>query len=155
MLFTIKPMKSCYLDANVLIYYKNEESPYFKKANQLIQTLVKEDCVFFVSPLVLDEFLYAIKFLLQRRKIKRSDIFRLLKRSLREILDLPNLGIANPPLGKGIQMRIISLMEEFGLSPRDAYHLLIMQEDDIHHFVTFDKDFKEVFKRKILLPVNP
>lgn len=140
-------MKNCYLDANVLIYYKNEDSPYFVQSKRIIEGLVKENCSIVISPLVLDEFLYGLMIHLRRIKIKRTTAFTLLKKTLKEVLSLPNLIIINPPVEKEIQLNTLMLMERFCLLPRDAYHLLIMQEGNIDYFATFDNDFEKVFKK--------
>lgn len=141
-------MKKCYLDANVLICYKNEDSPLFKKAKKLITTLIKHPYKIYISPLVLDEFLHPIKFILEKKKSKR--IYPILRKTLKDILNLPNLDIVNPPLEKTAQVKTISLMKKFNLRPRDAYHLLIMQENSIRSFATFDNDFKDVFKKRVI-----
>jgi len=147
-------MKTCYLDANVLVYYKNEESPFFGKASEIIQQLVEDNYRLFVSPLVLDEFLHSIKSLCQSKKVKKPEIFRLLRRALKDILALPALEIVNPPLAKSAQLRIVSLMKNHSLRPRDAYHLLIIQENNIQSFATFDSDFKAVFKKGAISKVE-
>jgi len=150
-----KVTNNCYLDANVLVYYKNEDSPFFEKAKKLIEQLLKQDSRLFVSPLVLDEFLFQFQILLRNKRVKRNKLFTLLDKALRDILDLPNLFIVNPPSTKKNQLKILSFMNEFGLRPRDSYHLLTMLENNIHFFVTFDNDFKAVFKQRILLPITP
>lgn len=148
-------MRNCYLDANVLVYYKNEESPFFRKADAILHYLVENGWNLFISPLVLDEFLYAISILLQKKEPKKSDVFRLLKETLKEVLALPNLKIINPPLTKRAQLKVVPLMEKFNLRPRDAYHLSIMQVNNIQSFATFDDDFRAVFGQKSLSPIKP
>ena len=149
-----KVTNNCYLDANVLVYYKNEDSPFFEKAKKLIEELLKQDSRLFVSPLVLDEFLFQFQILLRNKRVKRNKLFTLLDKALRDILDLPNLFIVNLPSTKKNQLKILSFMNEFGLRPRDSYHLLTMLENNIHFFVTFDNDFKAVFKQRILFPIT-
>ena len=149
-----KVTNNCYLDANVLVYYKNEDSPFFEKARKLIEQLLKQDSRLFVSPLVLDEFLFQFQILLRNKRVKRNKLFTLLDKALRDILDLPNLFIVNLPSTKKNQLKILSFMNEFGLRPRDSYHLLTMLENNIHFFVTFDNDFKAVFKQRILFPIT-
>lgn len=141
-------MKKCYLDANVLICYKNEESLLFEEAKELITSLIEDSYKIYLSPLVLDEFLHPIQFLLKKKKIKK--IYPVLKKALKDILSLPNLEIVNPPLEKAAQLRVVSLMKKFNLKARDAYHLLAMQENHIPSFATFDNDFKIVFEKKVV-----
>ena len=141
-------LNKCYLDANVLICFKNEDSQLFEKAIDLLQYLVDTGYMLYISPLVIDEFLYPMKFVLERKKEK--DTISLLKKSLEDILKLPRLKIVNPPEDLSSQLKVISLMKKFKLQPRDAYHLIIMLSHKIEYFATFDKDFEIVFEKGIV-----
>jgi predicted nucleic acid-binding protein len=141
-------MKKCYLDSNVLVYFKDEKSLYHKKVIEKFIFLIKNDFYFYVSSLVLDEFLYVFRYFLEKNE--KKDIFSKLKKALTEILAIPNLSIVSLSKEKEKQIEVISYMERYDLSPRDAYHLMIMKENAIDYFFTFDKDFELVFKRKFL-----
>jgi len=141
-------MKKCYLDSNVLVYFKDEKSLYHKKVVEKFIFLIKNDFYFYVSSLVLDEFLYVFRYFLEKNE--KKDIFSKLKKALTEILAIPNLSIVSLLKEKEKQIEVISYMERYDLSPRDAYHLMIMKENAIDYFFTFDKDFELVFKRKFL-----
>lgn len=106
---------------------------------------------FFISPLTIDEFLYVVKYYLIRGKT--THLYQILRKALDEILDIPNLLIVNSPHDEKSQLKVVNLMEKYSLSPRDAYHLLIMEYHRISYFFTFDNDFKAVFKEKILEPI--
>lgn len=144
-------IKACYLDANTLIYFKNEDSPFYSKTLTLVEYLVNENYHLFISSLVIDEFLYVFKFHLENMKMKKKDIFISLNRALSEILALPNLSLINPSSEKNSQLKVIEIMKEFDLFPRDAYHLLAMMENKIKFFATFDGDFKNIFKKNIII----
>lgn len=144
-------IKTCYLDANTLIYFKNEDSPFYSKTLSLIEYLVDDNYHLFISSLAIDEFLYGFKFHLGNKKIKKKDIFISLNKALLEILALPNLELINPPTEKNLQLKVVEMMKEFNLFPRDAYHLLMMIENKIKFFATFDNDFENVFKKKIII----
>lgn len=144
-------IKACYLDANTLIYFKNEDSPFYSKTLTLIEYLVNENYRLFILSLVIDEFLYGFKFHLGNKKIKKKDIFISLNKALLEILTLPNLALINPPSEKNLQLKVIEIMKDFNLFPRDSYHLLMMIENRIKFFATFDNDFENVFKKKIII----
>ncbi len=60
------------------------------------------------------------------------------------------LTLVNPPLKPKYQLKVISFMKNYNLRARDAYHLLIIKSNKINYFATFDRDFEEVFKKKIL-----
>jgi len=141
-------MKKCYLDSNVLVYFKDEKSLYHKKVIEKFIFLIKNDFYFYVSSLVLDEFLYVFRYFLEKNE--KKDIFSKLKKALTEILAIPNLFIVSLLKEKEKQIEVISYMERYDLSPRDAYHLIIMKENLIDYFFTFDKDFELVFKGKFL-----
>lgn len=143
-------MKNCYLDSNVLIYFKTEDVKQHPLAVNCLNRLLKSQTNLYLSPLVLDEFLYVVFYLLKKDTGLQS--FALLKKFLNDILMIPRLTILNPPADNTSQLKIISLMQKYSLKPRDAYHLLIMQTNHIDSFATFDTDFTKVFRSKTLHP---
>ncbi len=142
-------MTRCYLDSNVLVYLKNEDSPFFQESSELVLRLKTENANLFISSLCLDEFIHEFGQLL-RTGVPQKHYFASLETGLNSLLQLPDLSIVNPPTGFFHHQKIISLMEKYSLRPRDAYHLLIMQANGIDGFATFDTDFKKVFAAKIL-----
>ena|SRR3990167_8174205 len=144
-------MKSkCYLDSNILIYFLDQKSPYHKKTKNLIGKLDPDTYTLIISPLVIDEFLYTLKRIMTTENMRSEQIFKDLGRAYDAIVALKNLEIAPVSIDKSINRKVITIMEEFHLRPRDAYHILIMQENSIDEFATFDTDFKRVFAQKIL-----
>lgn len=53
--------RRCYLDANILIYAKDEKSILFKESSLILQRLFEKNYQICISPLVIDEFLYTMK----------------------------------------------------------------------------------------------
>jgi len=147
-------MKKCYLDSNILIYYKNQDSPFHSQTKTLITHLIINDFYPTISPLVIGEFIHQFRLLLINNKTKSSTVFINLTTALKQIFSLPHLEIINPPKSLQSQLKTIALMEKFSLRPRDAYHLLTMKHHQIKYFATFDQDFKKVFKQKILSPID-
>lgn len=141
-------MNKCYLDSNILIYFKNEASPYHQQAVKTISQLVADYVKLFISPLVIDEFLHSFSLELKKGRIK--NIYINLKKALQDILNIPDLSLINPPLEKNSQIEVIAIMRKYNLRARDAYHLLIMQANNIPSFATFDTDFEKVFATKSL-----
>lgn len=137
-------MKKCYLDSNILINLKNTKSCFHKKTKDLLINLANSSYNLCVSSLVLDEFLHQFQHILRFQK--KRDILKKVLYALNSILSLPKLKFVNPPLSKKSHLKIVKHMKDYNLLPRDAYHLLIMKENKIGYFATFDKDFKEVFK---------
>lgn len=140
----ISSTKKCYLDSNVLINFKNIESPFHQETKELLKKLTNTSFKFCISSLTLDEFLYQLQQMLLYRKQK--DIFKKLSYALKSILDLPRLSLVNPPASKKKQSKIIGYMKKYKLRPRDAFHLLVMKENKINFFATFDKDFQKAVK---------
>lgn len=142
-------MNKCYLDSNILIYIKNTDADQHNDVIAKIELLRTRGIQLFVSPLVIDEFIHSLGFLLQKRNGKRG-LYAVLKKALKEILSLPSLSIVNPPADIKSQVKVVEYMEKFGLAPRDAYHLLIMVENKIDGFATYDNNFHKVFSAKII-----
>lgn len=143
-------MKKCYLDSNVLIYFKDQNSPYYQQALKTILKLNPQKFQLYISPLSLDEFLYSLQFILKQAGITQKNISLLLKNALHSILAFEHLAIVNPPTGKNKNKLVPKIMQDFNLHPRDAYHLLTMKEHGINIFATFDKDFKKVTEKKVV-----
>lgn len=142
-------MKKCYIDSNILVYFKDDDSIGFKSCCDLIVKLTSEETILYISPLCLDEFMYQFGIAL-KKKFPKEQIYKNLRISLESILEIPLINIINPPTDFEAQEKIIELMEKYSLRPRDAYHLLTMQMNNIDSFATFDNDFKKVFAEKIL-----
>lgn len=141
-------MRKCYLDSNILIYLKDEDSPYHKRVFDLLSKLISQKVLFFISPLVLDEFYFTFLYGLRVKHIAKP--YDKLKRAATEILMIPSLQMVNPPSDADKQLEVISYMERYHLRSRDAYHLLITQTNNIDSLATFDKDFNKVFAAKLL-----
>lgn len=142
-------MTKCYLDSNVLIFFKNTSSPNFSQTSELLIKFRREETQIFISPLCLDEFIF--QFGKHLRVAGSKNFYSDLQQALKSILNLPNLLIINPPNDLNSQMEVIELMETYSLHPRDAFHLLTMQANQIDAFATFDHDFDKVFKSKLLI----
>lgn len=140
--------KKCYLDANVLIYFKDISSLYHSESVALIEKLVKEKFEILISPLCLDEFLHAVSLYL--KNIKSKNYEEDLKDHLNSILSIPNLSLVNPSKNKDLQIKVVDFMVHFSIRPRDAYHLFIMKENKIKFMATFDSDFKIVFQKGLV-----
>ena len=134
----------CYLDANVIVYYKVIDTPFHLESKKLIKSLYSEQITPYTSPLALDEYMYSVRKLLL--KTKSQQVHATILRSLQSILSLRNLRLINPPTDPTSQLLVVKYMKEYALKPRDAYHLLTMKHNDISHFATFDHDFVQVFK---------
>lgn len=140
--------KTCYLDANILVFFKDSSSDQHDQAVGMIEKLVADNFALFTSPLALDEFLYAALHYLRKKNIK--DVRTELKDLLSSILKIPNLEIVNPPTDKTDHLKIVDFVTKFFLRPRDAYHLLTIKANKIRCFATLDRDFDKVFDYKFI-----
>lgn len=143
-------MKKCYLDSNILIYFKDKDSNLHTQTKNLIKNLFKENFSLAISPLVLDEFLHSLNWVFQQKKLPKNKGSELLQECLNDILNLPDLEVINPPNDIKSQKEIPTIMEQFDLRPREAYHFLTMSSDGIEVFATFDNDFEYIFEQQIL-----
>lgn len=142
-----KVTNSCYLDSNILIYFQDSKSPFYRETREMVSKLVKEEVSLVISPLVIDEYIYNSS--VSSDKVKKESL-KMVKQSLSEILKLPQIVLANPPLKIKKQFKVLKLMEKYSLKPRDAYHLLIILENKIKSLATFDSDFENVFAKGIV-----
>lgn len=143
-------MSKCYIDSNILICFKFAPSNQHKKAEKIIKSLTPENYQLYISPLTIDEFIHSLNYLLKHYGHPNQNIPTLLEEALNSTLSLKHLEIINPPTEKSKNKKILKLMKDFELRPRDAYHLLIMKENNIKEFATFDADFQKVFMDKRL-----
>lgn len=141
-------MTKCYLDSNVLVYWKNDRAPQHTEASNRLARLREHDVLVFLSSLVLDEYMHAI--MLETKRHRIGDPLNSAAIALRDALALPLLSIINPPTDPNAHLEVVSLMKTYFLRPRDAYHLLTMQANDIDGFATFDNDFTHVFAANLL-----
>lgn len=144
-------MAICYLDANVLVYFKDTRSPHFSKAKRLIKKLLDNDYQLAVSPLVLDEFFYVTRYVLANQaKLSQAQLYQRLNSILEEIFRLPSLSIVVTPATPTHQRQVVRLMEQFNLQPRDAYHIMTLLANKVACLATFDKGFDKLFRQGII-----
>ncbi|OGK17453.1 hypothetical protein A2774_00275 [Candidatus Roizmanbacteria bacterium RIFCSPHIGHO2_01_FULL_39_12c] len=145
-------MKRCYLDANFLVYYKNRKSLQHKLVLAKLDKLIRNKVNVFISTLVIDEFIFTLISNIKRKGVIGKNLNDI-KKNLIEVLNLNFLNIAPTPIDKDSQLKVIDLMSEYNLKPRDAYHLLTIISNSIDTFATFDNDFKKVFSSKLLTKI--
>lgn len=140
-------MKKCYLDANLLIYYSDIDSPFYPRATDLVSQLLINKWQLFISPLVIDEYFHNM---IRFSRISRKEAIKNLKVSFGKINRLPGIELINPKTLIKEQAKVLNLMDKYNLRARDAYHLFTMKVNKIKYFATFDSDFDKVFAAGIL-----
>ncbi|MBI5619731.1 type II toxin-antitoxin system VapC family toxin [Candidatus Gottesmanbacteria bacterium] len=141
-------MTKCYLDSNFLAYWKNRGVPQYKETQRIVEQLQQNETLLYVSPLVIDEYIHAM--MGEARVNKHYNPYEVAEKSLNDLLALPLLTIVPTPWDIPSQTQMLTFMKTYSLRPRDAYHLLTMQANDIDGFATFDTDFARVFAAKLL-----
>src|SRR3990167_6429244 len=95
-------MKTCYLDANVLVYFSLHESPFHKKSTDIIERLYSDKYSLYTSPLSLDEYIHAIKRTITKERIQ--SLYSTLHSVLKSILALTEIQLINPPTDPASQL---------------------------------------------------
>lgn len=143
----MKTIKSCYLDANVLVYYQDPSSPLHDAASRIIENLLANGFSLTLSSLSLDEYEYTVLSSINKPKL---EVLKRLRIGFSRLLKIPTVSLINPPLELKKHRRIFNLMAKFNLKPRDAYHLFIMLENKVKYLATFDSDLDQVFEKGII-----
>ena len=135
--------KVVYLDANFLVDWSVRKEPELRKRARIFLAILSRSFDFLCfSPLTIDEFWKGIKIELAGRGASYSDefVFLNLKIFTEKILSHKKMRVVqlqNPQKGIG---QALTILKEYALEPRDAFHLAIMRDNSINKIVTRDKD---------------
>lgn len=146
----MKTMKSCYLDANLLVYYQDRKSPFYDQTKLIIANLLMQGFELLISPLALDEYEYTVW---RSFTTSKAEIIKNLRIGIRKIMKIPGIKLINPPLEFKRHLKVLNLMAKYQLKPRDAYHLFIMLENKVKYLTTFDHDFDLCFEKGLVKAV--
>ncbi|MBI2029268.1 type II toxin-antitoxin system VapC family toxin [Candidatus Gottesmanbacteria bacterium] len=137
-----------YLDANILIAHQIQNHPFYEKSLEVIDSFFQQKFVFVIASLTMDEFMYgtiqALKIIDKNKKFEY--IIDELNKATRAVLSWENLELIDFQHTSLELLTVISLMKKYHLKPRDAFHLRIMQQQNINNFITFDHDFDILLK---------
>lgn len=139
-------MKICYLDANLLAFWGNENSPFHQRSLDIVDRLIKKDYQLVFSSLTLDEYFHTV---IRFSQDPKALTINNLKKAYRKLLKL-NVKLINPSLDEKKHLKVIDLIAKYNLHPRDAYHLFMMLENKVKFLATFDEDFDHVFEKGII-----
>lgn len=121
-----------YLDANIITFAGFDRGLMGDRARALLKEIMKGK-IAATSSLALNECMWAAI-----KQKKGSE--------LRAVIDgiyaIRNLDIK--PVSSFVPRRAMSIMEETGLKPRDAFHVAVMEEFGIKEIVSNDADFDKV-----------
>lgn len=128
-----------YADSNVFVNAALDKGMRGDAARKFISTLEAGRLACATSYLVLDEVIWVV---LNKRDQETA------VRVWRDILEIPHLRILS--FDESVAIRVPSLIERYGLSPRDAVHAATCLENGISSIVSADKDFDAVKELKRL-----
>ena len=106
-------MKICYLDANLLTFLGNENSPFHQKALDIINSLIKQGYQLVCSSLTLDEYFHTV---LRFSEDPRNLAIKNLKKEYRKLIKL-NIKLINPTLDEKKHLKVIDLIAKYNLHP--------------------------------------
>ena len=115
---------TCYLDANILIAFCNSDHQEHIRAKEVVNQLVQRGSGLVLSSLSLDELIHnSLRF----AKIPKPQALTQLGDALNNLFKLPKLKLVNPPTNLKRHLHVVSLIKNYGLHARDAYHIFIMK----------------------------
>ncbi len=147
--------KEVYADANFLISYWLPKHEDYKQARLRFFELIEKDYQFTVSPLIIDECWYKIRYIWEKQN---PSIQKSRRESYQEFKELLNFIISSQFL-RIIQFRnnlvngcrqALENIKTYNFRPHDAFHLAMVEDNRISAIVTKDSDFtKQSNKRKL------
>lgn len=124
-----------YLDANFFIFSLLDKTEIGDSAREIQKRLAQGEFKGFTSSLALDEVLWVLI------KNKKEG---LIQGVMDDIYRTPNLLIV--PVSSTAPILAAENIGEYGLNPRDATHVAVMEENGIEIIVSDDRDFEKVDK---------
>jgi len=128
-----------YLDANFFIFALLDQTRKGEKARALLKDIITGKNAAVTSALALDEVLWVLR---------RNDKKHLMRRTIEDIYATPNLEVRE--VGALIPLQALSLLEEFSLKPRDAFHVAVMEQLRVTIIASDDADFDKIKRLKRL-----
>jgi predicted nucleic acid-binding protein len=122
-----------YLDANFFLFAILDITEKGKSARTIQDSIIKGKQYAVTSALTLDEIMWVLI------KNKKRHLVRTV---IEGLYSMPNLEISS--VSSTLPLLALDMMEEYALSPRDAFHLATMRASKIRSIVTDDDDFDRV-----------
>ena len=124
--------KILYIDSNIFIFAAINQDEYGEKCRRIIELIEENRISCAASYLIIDEVIWVLK-----KKIGKKDAIKI----TRAILSLPIkwLNIDEPSI-----MRMINIIENTDIDPRDALHVACMMNNGLSTILSEDKDFDRI-----------
>ena len=148
--------KKIYADANFLISYWINDHEDHERARKLFFELIENDSIIFISPLVLDESWYKIRYILKKLKCAVNIPFKDFYQNFKKLFEF----IVSSPYFRIIQFRsdfvvqgcreALENIRWYNFRPHDAFHLALVKDNKICAIVTVDSDFTKSKNKELL-----
>ena len=126
-----------YLDANFFIFALLDTTQKGLRAREIHRSIAKGKEKALTSPLAIDEVMWVLV---------KAGKRHLLRAAFEDVYTTPNLNVA--AISPTTPLTALSLIEQYDLKPRDAFHAAAMKENKLTQIVTDDKDFDRVERIK-------
>lgn len=127
-----------YIDSNIFIFAATDSGKKGKDCRKIIDSIDREEIICSASYLVIDEVMWILK-----KKFNKKFSIKLIKR----ILSLPIKWI---DINRPVIVKMIEMLENTKLDPRDAIHISSMKENGVSTIISEDKDFDKISSIKKL-----
>lgn len=149
-------IKKVYLDANLLIAHQAKGHTHHTQAKEFVEKLWRQRTLLYLSDLTIDEFLYGISFILRGKNNRSpySSFYPKLKDLINDILSWQNIKLVSFRNNYESLSTVLEAGEKYNLRPRDAFHLQIMQQQQVNKLATFDSDFQKAARQDAIEVLN-
>lgn len=145
-----------YVDVNVFYMYLRSDPEHVGSTRSLLQRMVRGELAVYTAVLTMDELFYRLLLASVKDAYERSplDVVRenpqeaikacspRIDTALRKLVRLPHLTLAS--VLEADFPRMLENITAYGLLPRDAFHLTVMQRLEVNEIATDDPDFDRV-----------
>ncbi len=122
-----------YLDANFFIIALLDREKSGEIAYGIHDALCTGKFIGYTSSLTFDEIMWVLK---------RNKKPHLIAEAVNDLYTTPNLKIL--PVSAEVPLLSLEYIKDYGLNPRDAFHLAVMAENEIQSIVSDDSDFAKI-----------
>lgn len=121
-----------YIDANVLVMSVLDGTRKGSEARMCLRLIDEGAVEALTSALTLDEFMWGL-IKANRRDLITNTLYRLYESRIKIL-----------PVSSQAPLKACSVMDQFGLDPRDAIHAAVMRENHLTEIISEDKHFDKI-----------
>ena len=121
-----------YIDSNIFIFAAINQDEQGERCRNIIKLIEEEKISCAASYLMIDEVIWVLK-----KKIGKKDAITIIK----AILSLPIKWLS---IDESSIIRMVSILENTNIDPRDALHIACMLNNGLSTILSEDKDFDRI-----------